>query len=121
MANRYFTQFFYTLLKTPVLITGKIVLAADASVTSFDAKGVASVTKTGTGEYTITLSDSFSKVTSLNAHPVGSSEDLVPVFLSYDASTKAYVLETKVAGTVADISAACEIHFQINLSNSSVD
>lgn len=121
MANRYFSQFFYSLLKKPVFIGGKIALNSSAAVTSFDIDGVASVVKTGTGEYTVTLQDKYNKLVSIQGSNVDSAQDLAIAFTSIDVtSTKTFKVITKVAGTAANITDACDIYLDLILSNSSV-
>lgn len=120
MANRYFTQFFYSFYKKPVMLGGKVSLSAAAAVTSSDLKGM-SIAKTGTGLYTITLEDKYSKLIGINAGIADSTQDLAVVFQSVNLSAKTIVLVTKVAGTAADVSDACDLYLNIVLSNSSVD
>ena len=121
MANRYLTQFFYSFWKKPVLVSGKISLSA-AAVSSFDIPGVLSVVKTGTGEYTVTLQDKYSKLISLQLSSSDSTQDLLVDSKSIDVvSAKTFKIITKVAGTAANITAACSIYVNLLASNSSVD
>lgn len=120
MANRYFTQFMYSFYKKPVVLGGKISLSAVGAVTASDVKGF-SVAKTGTGLYTITLEDQYSKLVSINANVADSAEDLAINFASVNLTAKTIVIQTKVAGTIADIGDACDLYLNLVLSNSSVD
>lgn len=120
MANRYFTQFFYSFYKKPVMLGGKVSLNASAAITSQDGKGF-SVAKSGTGLYTITLEDQYSKLISINANVADSAQDVALNFASVNLTAKTIVLQTKVAGTIADLGDACDIYLNIVLSNSSVD
>jgi hypothetical protein len=122
MANRYLTQFFYSLWKKPVLVSGKISLSAAAAVSSFDIPGVATVAKTGTGEYTVTLQDKYCKLISLQLSASDSTQDLLVDSKSIDVvSAKTFKIITKVAGSAANITAACTVYVNLLASNSSVD
>jgi len=59
MANRRFTQFYYTLHKMPVLIDGDILIGAVGAVTSIAAVGVKAVVRLGVGIYQIQLEDNY--------------------------------------------------------------
>lgn len=122
MANRYLTQFFYSFWKKPVLVAGKISLSAAAAVSSFDIPGVATVVKTGTGEYTVTLQDKYVKLISLQLSSSDSTQDLLVDSKSIDVvSAKTFKIITKVAGSPANITAACSVYVNLLASNSSVD
>lgn len=120
MANRYFTQFFYSLLKKPVMIGGKISLASDASVSSSDLKGC-TVAKTATGNYTITMADKYSKMFHASIVVADSAQDIVCDLKSISLSGQTAIIQSKIAGTVADVSDACDLYVTLILSNSSVD
>ena len=121
MANRYFTQFFYSFFKKPVMIAGSIPLSASAAVGTVDIKGVESVVKTGTGEYTVTLSDEYYKLISAQAGVIDSAQNLKFDFHSFNLPAKTFVIKSQVAGVVANVTDACEISLCLILSNSSVD
>ena len=59
MANSRFYQFLYSKQAMLTLIEGKIVIGASGAVSSFVGSGVASVTQTATGQYSIQLSESY--------------------------------------------------------------
>ena len=120
MANRYFTQFFYSFFKKPCLLAGKIPLAADASVGTVAIKGIASVAKTGTGEYTITFDDKFVSLEHLSAVALDSAQALVCDFKTFNASAKTIILVTKVAGSAANISDACDVYVSFLFNDSTV-
>src|SRR5574343_75612 len=120
MASRYFTQFFYTFFRKPVLLAGKIPLSASAAVGTVAIKGIKSVVKTGTGEYTITFEDKYPTLVSLSACDVDSAENLVVDFKSYNPSAKTIILVTKVAGAAANVTDACDIYVSFLFTNSSV-
>lgn len=121
MANRYFTKHLGSLEKGIVEIMGVISIASDASVTSESIKG-ASVAKTGTGEYTITLEDSYVSLLACNLTFVAATAaDLVPQVKSYDVVTaKTIVFRLCAAAVATNPSGACEVHVSLKLKNSTV-
>jgi hypothetical protein len=68
MANRWFNQFKGSLEKGLVMLDGYVSIAADASVVSETILG-ASVARTTTGTYTITLEDEYPKVLHVGLTP----------------------------------------------------
>lgn len=118
--NRYLTQFFYSFFKKPVMIAGKIPLSAAAAVGSVAIKGIASVAKTGTGEYTITFEDAHYSLASLSACVADSAEDLVVDFKSISLSGKTAIMVTKVAGAAANVTDACDVYINFIFNDSSV-
>jgi hypothetical protein len=119
--NRYLNQFFYSFFTKPALIAGKLPLSAAAAVGTVAIKGIASITKTGTGEYTITFDDKHYSIQSLSAGIVDSSEDLAISFESINLSAKTIKLITKVAGVDADVADACDIYLSFLFNDSSVN
>jgi hypothetical protein len=121
MANRYFrSQFVYNKHTKPCLINGKVSLSAAAAVTSFDMPGVASVTKNGTGNYDVVLDDVFFELACATTGIVDSTEDLAINLKSFNLPSKTFSFETKVAGVVADVADACEVHISLFFNDSSV-
>lgn len=120
MASRYFTQFFYSFFKKPVLIAGSISLAANASVSGSSIKGVSSVSKTGTGEYTVTLSDEYYALFFASAAVSDSTEDIAVSVDAVSLSSKTFKVVTKVAGSAANVTDDCTVYVQLVLSNTSV-
>lgn len=119
MANRYLKQFQYTPGNKDVVLSGKISLSAAAAVTSSDIP-FASVAKTGTGEYTITLEDSYQALRSC-IMSMQTAEDLVARISSHDVSSaKTIVIETATAATATDATATAEIHIHLSFKDSSV-
>lgn len=122
MASRNFKEKILNLETGFVLLAGKIAIASDASVSSTTGQGF-TVAKTGTGAYTITLSDAYTSVISLSANVLAATAvDLVPQFVSADptSAAKTVVIKLLAAATATNPSAACELHFQLMLKNSSV-
>lgn len=119
-ANRYLTQFFYSFFKKPSLIAGKIPLSSAAAVGTVAIKGITSVAKTGTGEYTITFNDQHYSLEHLSAVVVDSAEDIVCDFKTYTAASKTIILVTKVAGVAANVTDACDVYVSFLFNDSSV-
>jgi len=103
------------------LIQGTISIAADASVSSESIVG-ASVTKTGTGEYTITLDETYNALMACNVTlEAATAVDLVPQIKSTDVSgAKTVVINLNAGATPTNPSAVCKIHVSIFMRNSSV-
>jgi len=102
------------------MIAGKIPLSASAAVGTVAIEGIASVAKTGTGLYLVTLQDQYFALGSIHAGIVDSAQNLHVDFKNINLPAKTFEIETKVAGTVANVSDACDIYVQLVLSNSSV-
>lgn len=120
MANRYFTQFFYSFFKKPVMVAGLIPLSAAAAVGTVAISGVASVVKSGTGLYTVTLQDKYFSLVSALGAVIDSAEGVEIGFASVNLPAKTIVIQTKVAGVVADVSDACQVSVQFIFNDSSV-
>jgi len=98
-----------------------ISLSAAAAVVSSDIPGVASVAKTGTGEYTITLQDKYPACVSLFSQVAETAQNLEAKPGAQDvASAKTVIINTKVNGVNTDATATCKIYVKIVLRNSSV-
>lgn len=119
MANRMFQQFFYSFTKGLVGVHGYVDIAADASVAASVIRGGV-VTKTDTGEYTLTLEDQYVGLESVQlcvqaAVPV----DLVPQVLSADVvSAKTIVFSLLDTGVPTDPAAACRVYISVLMKNS---
>ena len=103
------------------LIQGVISIAANASVSSSSIIG-ATVTKTGTGEYTITLAETYNAMMATNLTlEAASAVDLVPQVESTDVSgAKTIVINLNAGATPTNPSAVCKIHVSIFMRDSSV-
>jgi hypothetical protein len=122
MANRRFEQFKYSLIKKQTEIEGVISLAADASIVSFDMPGVATVAKSSTGAYTVTLQDQYNACMGIYTQVAETAQNLEAKPGAQDVSVaKTVVVNTKVNGTNTDATATCKIYVKIVLRNSSVE
>jgi hypothetical protein len=61
MANRYFTQFFYTPHKMPVLLDCNVVIGSTGAVGTIKGPGIAGVTRLSAGVYQIKLQDNYNR------------------------------------------------------------
>jgi hypothetical protein len=122
MANRHFNAPVQSLWHKPILVAGKITLSAAAAVTGSTIKG-ASVAKTGTGAYTITLDDKFSELISISVQAAESSAAIWGDVGAVDVSgAKTIVIITSNAsGAATDVGATVTLYVTAMLSNSSVD
>lgn len=119
MANRYFESKVLTPTKRQVFLSGIVSLNSSAAVTASTIPHV-TVTKSGTGEYTLTLDDKYVELRSAQL-TMQTSEDLVARVASHDVqSAKTIVVETATAAVATDATAAAEIHVTLVLKDSSV-
>lgn len=102
------------------MIAGKIPLNASAAVGTVAIKGVTSVAKTGTGTYLVTLDDAYSGLQGASVVVADSAQDLVVDLSTVSSTGQTLTLVTKVAGTAANVTDACDIYLTLVLSNSSV-
>ena len=126
MANRQFIQSFFSFFRAPVMLAGKINLHTDASVLSTSKIKGASIAKTSTGVYTITLQDKYNTLISANVTPMFAATvaDLAVEVVSADVSSaKTIVLRTKTisTGAAVDVSAATTLYVNLMLGNSTLD
>ena len=134
MANRWFNQFKGSLEKGVVQLDGYVNLEDDASVLSETILGAA-VTKTGTGEYTVTLEDSYPKLlhVGVSAWSIGTNAaglmKVVDVLDADGASVAATLVNAKSikvatctssTGAPADVSVKCGFSVHLVLKNSTV-
>lgn len=119
MADRYFNQFLLTPTKRQVMLTGVISLSSAAAVTG-ETLPFATVAKTGTGTYTITLNDTYQQMRSCQLTMLTTEDALARIKSHAVSSTKTVVIETVTAGTVADVTAVAEVHVTLLFKDSSV-
>jgi hypothetical protein len=128
MANRWFEQFAYSLVKGKVFLYGKVTIGAAGAPTlvSANSKGISSIVRNSAGKYTITLQDKYNRL--LHIKPVivlGAGTPAAPfnfVVSESVASAKTIVIQfLAVDGTTAtDPASGEEVRFEIQLKNSSV-
>lgn len=121
MANRNFNQFKGSLDRGIVFVQGVISIAAGGAVSSEDLVG-ASVSKTGTGAYSIVLEDTYQSAKAVTLQLESATDvDMGVQVKSVDVSSaKTIAIKTLVGATATDPVAACKIHVLLVLKNSSV-
>lgn len=125
MADKYFQQFTKTPNVESVLIQGVISIDASAAVTGTTGRFFTAA-KTGTGAYTVTLSDKFFADLGIQAtiYATGTKALWARVNTASDitAAAKTFIIETvNGSGAPTDNSAtAIKLAFQVNARNSSV-
>ncbi len=103
MANRYLKQFQYTLEQDSVTLFAQVVIGSSGAVTSYKGGGIASVVKEATaGQYTVTLTDKWSKLLFIECSEVQSTISQV---------AKIQVLET-AAGLQSEVRGATGFKLQ---------
>jgi hypothetical protein len=106
-------------------IVGIINIAADASISSVEGKGFTAA-YAATGVYTVTLDDKWSAIRGAFAQfEAATLVDLDVQTVSHSASSqtvvfKTFAVDAEGAVAAAAPAAACAIHFQIWVRNSSV-
>ena len=121
MADRTFNNV-QALDKKVVWLHGVINLSAAAAVSSSTILG-ASVAKTTTGTYTITLADKYPELLAVHAQfGAATAVDQACQIGAVDvASAGTIVIRTQVAATATDVSAAAQIYVSICLKNSTIE
>lgn len=116
MANRNFSDM-QSLNKEVKLIAGRF---SDAGTVGAGLGW--SAADTGTGEYTVTLQDTYNALLSASAMVAGTDGYAYTASVeSHDVtSTKAVVFKVAVNGTLTDMTGDQELHFALMLQNSSV-
>lgn len=128
MAARTGTNNSYMLARNVYTILGKCVGAGTANPTALKGKGIASVTRTALGKYTITLQDKWAALLSLDLSFIDSTGAIQFTYNivseTVSATTKAinitvFSSATAVAPGIADLAATTTMKMCIMLSNSS--
>jgi hypothetical protein len=121
MANRNFSEV-QGLARKQIVLAGHVNIAANASVASQSFIG-GTITKTGTGAYTLTLDDKYQALLSASAQVAETSADLFGKIGAVDVvSAKTIVIQTVDAtGAAVDASATLKVYITLVLSNSSVN
>jgi hypothetical protein len=126
MANRYFQQFQLSIEKQVVSLFGKVAIGASGAPTLDTAmsKGIASISRSDTGDYTITLQDTYYKFLCSNFQFLyNGASNISETQLVSEAvnSTKVITITTlDFAGAAADPTSGSVLYFELKLRNSSV-
>ena len=122
MANRNFHLDSKSLERGLVNLYAPVSIGATGASTLDKKLGVASVTRTGAGTYTVELDDKYNGLIQVNAVIVGADQDFSFQVISETISAdKKMVIATKVAGTIADLASGTKLKLEIVLKNSSVE
>ena len=132
MANRLYQQFQYTAERAPVTLYATLAVGAAGAVSAVKGYGIASITKESTaGQYTVVLSDKFTRALSVQAQVVHSA---------ISGAKSVQVLETPAAlqghvvagtgfviqlinnsGAAVNAESGAQVFIQVVVVNSSVD
>jgi hypothetical protein len=129
--NRYFSQSsHYTIEKDTVTLFGNVAIGGTGAVGTVGGAGIASVARTGTGAYTITLTDLFNKLLAFRwCFGGGTASGIGSVELAGSLATQTSDIKAKTvkvvcyssAATAADPASGCVLQFEIVGRNTSVD
>lgn len=100
MANRYLKQFPLTGDTGTVMVDGYCNLSNSDSTVLSHTLALASIARTNTGEYTITLQDSWPSLKSCHVTPVlPTAKDIQPTVKSFDVLTAKTIVIVFLTGT----------------------
>ena len=126
MANRLFTQFRYTLEKKMCDIYGRIAIGATGAPTlaTTKSKGLASITRTGVGAYTVVLQDTYTDLFFAGFSlivPSGANTVTGMNVVTASPSTKTYtILFVSSTGADVEIVSGATLLLKFELKDSSV-
>lgn len=74
--NRFYNQFYYSLEKGKCSLFGQAAIGAAgaATISAVKSKGIASIAKGTTGQYTVTLQDKYVDLFMVHAHFLGATD-----------------------------------------------
>lgn len=126
MANQYFNQFHYSPIPMLTSIFAKVSIGATGAPTLVTAgglsKGVASISRNGAGDYTVTLTDSYPYLVGVRAIFKASAAPAAPdvsVKAEAVASSKTVRILCSAAGVATDPGNGETMYLEIILKNSS--
>jgi len=127
MANRWFNQFSFSLVKAKVFLFGKVAIGASGAptISTANSKGITSITRNSAGKYTLVLQDQYAAF--LNVHASVLLASGLPAVLGYAVVSEAVASTAKTiviqfldaAGAAADPDSGAVLYFTIILNNSS--
>jgi hypothetical protein len=132
MANRLYQQFQYTAERAPVTLYATLAVGASGAVSAVKGYGISSITKESTaGQYTVVLSDKFTRALSVQAQIVHSAISAAksvqvletPAALQADvvAGTGFKIQLVDAAGAAVNAESGAQVFIQVVVVNSSVD
>ena len=127
MANRRLNQFHYSYEINPVHVYAKVNIGAAGAPTIVTAQGVTSITRTGTGAYTILLRDNFARLLSSFGVLLNATASAAPIVQLVEdnsaldiGSANVKILCLDAAGAAADPGSGEVLLLDLTLKNSSV-
>lgn len=129
MANRNFSQRQFTLERDVVKLFGFVTFGATGAVSAVGGLGLTSVTRTGTGAYTIKLSDAYVRLLAASFRFAGASAsgvasvELVDSHANVQVDIKAKTIKIQCydyAGSAVDPASGSDVLFEITTRNTSV-
>lgn len=129
MANRWFTQFRYSLVKAVVDLYGQVAIGASGAptISVANSKGISSIVRNSAGRYTITLQDSYYGLLDVQHKFLNATAPAAPLmFIVSQAVTNnsapvVVIQFTNAAGTATDPGSGELMYLQIALKNSSAN
>lgn len=122
MADRSWARDRASLARGVIEDVGYVDIAADASVSTSNHP-LGTFTKTGTGEYTLTLADKYKSFLGVNCQlRAATPVDLVPQVKSETAgsSTNTVVVNLNAGATPTNPAAVCRLYVRVALKNTDV-
>lgn len=118
MASRIFNRY-QALEKEVKTLYAEVAIGTTGAPTLTKGLGIASIARTGTGTYTITMEDKYVRlmhvaITELNS----STEDITTQLKSQDMSAKTIEFFTKTAGAAADAADGSTLYIKMEMKNS---
>jgi hypothetical protein len=128
MANRYLKRVHYSFEQDPVRIFGSVAIGATGAVGTIRGAGVATIARTGTGAYTITLSDAYHQLLSFDSTFGGTASGIGGVELVSTIATQKTDIQSKnikiqcysSGVTAADPANGTTLQFEVCVRMSSV-
>jgi hypothetical protein len=118
-------QFFYSLVKGKVALFGQVAIGATGAPTlsAVNSKGIASISRTGTGAYTITLQDKYVGLfgfvpTIIQASGTQTVANVYVVSETVSSTKTINIACLDFAGSAVDPANGAVIKFEVTLSNS---
>jgi len=127
MANRRFYQFRLSLEPqvADLFLSATFGAAGAVTLNAAQSRGIASMVKDGTGTYTITLQDTYSRLLMVSKTNISSSAPASPDMRLYnddvsDSTTPSLAVVFSIGGVDTNPASGESINMQISLKNSSV-
>lgn len=127
MANRRLVQFAYGFERMPVQLYAQVAIGAVGAPTLnvANSKGIASITRTGVGAYTVTLQDGYNRLMFIdevlqNATGIPAGVSLGIVTAGTNSATGIINIQFSTGGTATEVVTGDTLYLNVVLSNSSL-